>query len=97
MEVEFISEAEKDLLEACSYYEAKERGLGVRFRNEIFKILATVASSPYLWRERSSGYRRVNFPVFPYYIAYVIREEVIVVIAVAASRREPGYWHHRVD
>ncbi|MEJ6699482.1 MAG: type II toxin-antitoxin system RelE/ParE family toxin [Akkermansiaceae bacterium] len=95
--VELTSEAKGDLFDAVDYYEDKERGLGRRFRDEVATILNTVASAPYLWRERSAGYRRVNCPVFPYYLAYVIRDGMIVVVAVAASRRVPGYWHGRMD
>jgi plasmid stabilization system protein ParE len=95
--VELTSEAKNDLFDAVDYYEDKERGLGRRLRDEVATILNTVASAPYLWRERSAGYRRVNCPVFPYYIAYVIRDAIIVVVAVAASRRKPGYWHGRLD
>ena len=95
--VELTSEAKGDLFDAVDYYEDKERGLGRRLRDEVASILNTVASAPYLWRERSAGYRRVNCPVFPYYIAYVIREDNLVVVAIAASRRKPGYWHERLE
>lgn len=95
--VDFTSEAKEDLFDAVDYYEDKERGLGCRMRDEISSILNIVSSAPYLWRERVEGYRRVNCPVFPYYVAYVIRDGVIVVVAVAASRRKPGYWHARID
>ncbi len=91
--VELTFEAKDDLFDAVDYYEDKER----RLRDEVATILNTVASAPYLWSERSAGYRRVNCPVFPYYITYVIRDGIIVVVAIAASRRKPGYWHGRLD
>ncbi len=97
MPVDFTSEAKEDLFDAVEYYEEKNRGLGRRLRDEIASLLNTVSSAPYLWRERDYGYRRVNCPIFPYYVAYVIRDGVIVVVAVAASRRKPGYWHSRID
>ena len=96
MKVLFTAEGRDDLFEAADYYESKEEGLGARFRNEVSQILSTVASARYLWRERPAGYRRVNCPVFPYYIAYVIRENRIVVIAVVHSSRKPGFWHDRL-
>jgi plasmid stabilization system protein ParE len=96
MIVEFTTEARADLFEAAEYYEAKEEGLGVRFRNEVAQILQTVGSTPFLWRERPKGYRRVNCPVFPYYLAYVIREESVVVVAVAHGSRKPGFWYDRL-
>ena len=96
MNVDFTSEAKEDLLEAVDYYENKEPGLGKRLRDEIASTLSTAASAPYLWRERPSGYRRINCPIFPYYIAYVIRDTTFIVVAVAANMRKPGYWHDRL-
>lgn len=95
--IELTVEAKADLFDAVDYYEDKELGLGRRLRDEIATILNTVATAPYLWRERSAGYRRINCPVFPYYIAYVIRDSRLVVVVIAASRRKPGYWQARLD
>ncbi|GAA5495192.1 hypothetical protein Rhal01_01367 [Rubritalea halochordaticola] len=96
MRVEFISEAREDLLDAIGYYESMDQGLGLRLRDEVASLLETVSSAPLLWRERKGGYRRVNCPIFPYYIAYVIRDEVIVIIALASNHRKPNYWHKRI-
>jgi toxin ParE1/3/4 len=97
MKAVFSAEARADLFEAADYYEAKEAGLGIRFRNEIAAVLLTVMSAPYLWRERRGGFRRVNCPVFPYYLAYVIREDLLVVVAVAHGSRRPGFWSDRLE
>jgi plasmid stabilization system protein ParE len=96
MNVEFTTEAREDLFEATDYYEAKEKGLGQRIRDEVSQILRAVSGAPYLWRERSAGYRRVNCPIFPYYGAYVIRGNSIVVVGVVHGSRKPGFWHARL-
>jgi len=96
MNVDYTTEARQDLFEAAEYYENREQGLGKRFRAEIAGVLNTAARTPLLWREREAGYRRVNCPVFPYYIAFVIREDFLVVVAVAHGSREPGFWHDRL-
>lgn len=95
MIVEFLDEATEELIEAAIWYEAKESGLGVRFRDEIARVVNRIAEDPLLWRERASGYRRVNCPVFPYYIPYFIREQKIIIAAIAHDRRKPGYWQNR--
>ncbi len=94
---EFLTEARDELGEAALFYESKEIGLGVRFRNEVEKVVRQIISDPYLWRERDGGYRRVNFPVFLYHLAYVIRGEKIVLVAVAHGHRKPGYWSSRLN
>ena len=92
MKVEFTAEAEHELTEASLWYESKEPGLGIRFRTEVQRVVRRASEDPTLWRMREGGYRRVNCPVFPYFIAYIIRRETIVIIAVAHSHRKPDYW-----
>lgn len=96
MNYEFLTEARDEFREAALYYEAKEAGLGVRLRNEVSRVVERILIDPYLWRERAGGFRRVNCPVFPYYVAYFIRAEKIVIAAVAHGHRSPDYWKHRI-
>ncbi len=95
MIIEFLDEAELEFFEAATWYESKEPGLGKRFRKEVAHVLDKILDDPILWRERSGGYRRVNCPVFPYYIPFFIRGEKIIIAAVAHEQRKPGYWKHR--
>jgi plasmid stabilization system protein ParE len=39
--------------------------------------------------------RGVTVPRFPYYVAYLIADQRIVVLAVAHERRRPRYWVDR--
>jgi len=96
MIIELLDEAEEEFSEAVIWYESRETGLGVRFRNEVVHVLERIGEDPLLWRERAGGYRRVNCPVFPYYIPYFIRGEKVMVAAVAHDRREPNYWMSRL-
>jgi plasmid stabilization system protein ParE len=91
----FLPEAKCDADEATRYYERRVPGLGARFRAEVESVCAAITRQPLLWRERRGGYRRVNIPGFPYYVAYVIRAERILVTAVAHGSRHPDYWKRR--
>jgi len=95
MIVEFHEEAERELFDAALWYETKQSGLGRRFRTEVDAIVRNIARNPLLQRERDGGYRRVNCPVFPYYLPYFIRGDKIIVAAVAHEHRKPGYWNQR--
>lgn len=97
MRAEFTTESRADLVEAASYYEDKEEGLGLRFRDELAEVIDAILSAPHLWRERDGGFRQVNCPVFPYFVAYIIRSEAVIIIAVAHGSRKPGFWHDRLD
>ena len=93
--LEFLPEATEEVEEATRYYERRVSGLGVRFRQEVESVCAAVVRQPILWRERPGGFRRVNFPGFPYYVVYFIRGERILVAAVAHASRHPDYWKRR--
>ena len=96
MTLHFLPEASAEMYEAAEYYELKQEGLGWRFRNEVLEVCRLIVQQPLLWRERSGGYRRVNCPVFPYCIAYFIRNDVIVIAAIAHGHRRPEYWKQRL-
>jgi plasmid stabilization system protein ParE len=93
--LEFLPEAQCDAEEAIRFYERRAPGLGARFRAEIESVCAAIVRQPLLWSERVGGYRRVNIPGFPYYVAFVIRGERIVVAALGHAARHPDYWKRR--
>jgi hypothetical protein len=39
-------------------------------------------------RVLEGGYRRVNLKVFPYYIAYIVRNETLWILAVADANQQ---------
>lgn len=96
MRVVLITEARADLFESADYYESREVGLGLRFREEIATVLQSASVLPLLWRERPEGFRRINCPVFTHYVAYVIRGNALVVVAVVHGHREPEFWQERL-
>lgn len=96
MRIEFLEEAREEFQAAAQFYEACQAGLGLKFKDEISHVCASILRDPLLWRERSAGYRRVNCPVFPYYVSYFIESEKIIVAAVAHGHRRPDYWKQRI-
>jgi hypothetical protein len=96
MIVEFLPQAKSELLYAVEYYEGQLDGLGQRFWNEIDQHITWIAQSPEVAQIRNSGYRRINLRVFPYYVAYIIRDSVIWILAIAHGHSLPEYWIDRV-
>jgi hypothetical protein len=43
MTVEFMPEASAELYEAADYYEARQEGLGWRFRSEVLEVCRLIA------------------------------------------------------
>ena len=97
MTFEFFAEARAEFIEAALYYESHEPGLGVRFRNEIMSAIQKILEDPFVWCERKELYRRYNLSVFPYYIAYFVEGDIVMVVAVGHSARRPKYWVTRLE
>jgi plasmid stabilization system protein ParE len=95
MIVEFLEEAERELIDAACWYESKQPGLGRRFRKEMVAVVDWIVQNPLILKEQDGGYRRMDCPVFPYYLPFFIRGDKIIIAAVAHERQKPSYWKQR--
>ena len=95
MRVELHPEADLEFARQIDYYDEREAGLGQRFYHEVISSLNWISSNPTVPRLRKT-YRRVNLKVFPFYVAYVLHEDFIWVLAVAHARKKPSYWKERM-
>ena len=95
-----LAEAESELLEAVLYYENCRDGLGQDFFEQVADTMATIAQDPlrhptYEGRRSLRKFRRAVLKRFPYIVVYEIREDETLIVAVAHSSRQPGYWVRR--
>lgn len=96
MTLNILDEAERELVESVAYYESREPGLGMRFRDEVASVVNRILRFPDVPRVRRKRYRRVNLRTFPHYVAYVIRDDTIWVVAIAHGHRRPEFWMDRI-
>jgi hypothetical protein len=96
MIVEFLPEARSELLYAVEYYDGELSGLGQRFWSEVDQHITWIAENPEVPLLRASGYRRVNLRVFPYYVAYIVRDPIIWILSIAHGHSLPEYWIERI-
>ena len=75
-----------------SITKAKRRALANGCGGRWDDYLRWIAANATLPRLRPGDYRRVNLKVFPYYIAYALRHDSGVVLAIAHAERQPEYW-----
>ena len=95
MTIRVLAEAKRELQEAVAYYDGLQPELGRRLWQEIDEHILWVSLHPEVARLRRGGYRRVNLRVFPYFIAYIVRGDLIWVLAIGHARRLPEYWIRR--
>lgn len=88
--------AERELNDAASYYYAQERpGLGEAFLTEVTRVLRLLAALPTAGSLDHEDIRRWRLRRFPYAILYRVRVDHVRVLAIAANKRRPSYWHGR--
>jgi plasmid stabilization system protein ParE len=94
--------ARDDLAGGQRWYNDKEHGLGGRFRRAVAatvdRILAAPRAAP-LWPGVDPDLRvqRRHVHRWPYSVAYMVRGERLVIVAIAHHRRRPDYWLDRIQ
>ena len=91
----FHPEAEAEMVAAAEFYEARSAGLGIDFIAEVERATRALAIYSRIGHRFSRRLRRILMPRFPYGLLYRVETERIFVVAVAHTRRRPGYWRHR--
>ena len=95
-----LTEAEEELLDAMLYYEDRRDGLGAYFYQCVTETILAIGKDPlrfpiYEGKRLSRHFRRALVAGFPYIVIYEVRDEETLVVAVAHTSQEPGYWKHR--
>ncbi|MBK9163622.1 MAG: type II toxin-antitoxin system RelE/ParE family toxin [Acidobacteria bacterium] len=97
MNFEFHPEARLEFIDAVAFYEKSSEGLGLRFSREVFATINRVTASPNSWPCITDNTRRCLTHRFPYSVVYEIREQDVLVVAVAHFSRKPFYWSDRTQ
>ncbi len=87
--------AEEDAQVAHDYYESLSGGLGLRFLNEVERVLNLIAERPEMYQEVLPGLRRALTRVFPYGVFYALTSSNAHVVAIVADMQDPARWRSR--
>jgi len=85
-----------ELDDAIEYYNNESPSLGDKFLFEVLHSIDRIGQFPEAWHPTSKRTRRCQTHRFPYGVIYQIRENHILVVAVANLHREPKYWIERI-
>lgn len=92
MNVTVHPDAERDLVEAASFYEREvSTALAVRFVAEFRRMSRLIAVNPGIGTPRARGRRFFPFRIFPYGVIYLVRPGDIHILIVRRDRRRPGF------
>ena len=98
--IRYHREARAEYDAAAAWYEDRSPGVGDDFIDAVEHAEAAIAAMPRTWPKWPNldphiGARRYLLDGFPFSIAYLDRENEIVVLAIAHDRRRPRYWSER--
>ncbi|MBM3340948.1 MAG: type II toxin-antitoxin system RelE/ParE family toxin [Betaproteobacteria bacterium] len=90
--LKFSPRAVRETGEAQAWYETQTPGLGDEFVAALELQLKRLEQAPLLYAEVIPGVRRALLPRFPYGAFYVVRGELVHVLAVLHDARNPRQW-----
>ncbi|MCK9189420.1 type II toxin-antitoxin system RelE/ParE family toxin [Acidithiobacillus sp.] len=90
--LKFSKRALRETGEAQEWYELQSPGLGEEFIAALELQLKRLEQAPLLYAEVISSVRRALLPRFPYGLFYVVRGDLVHVLAVLHDARNPSRW-----
>ena len=78
-------EAQIEIKATALWYESRLRGLGSRFRDELRATLNHIADNPLRFPSIGQDVRRALLHRFPYALYFVVKSNVVIVVAVLAN------------
>ena len=99
IDVQFHGGARGELLRASRWYEKRRANLGTELRLEVEDAIKALVSRPETWPRFMMGrpeLHRFLLPRFPFAILYALRDDHVLIVALAHTSRKPGYWLKRL-
>jgi len=96
MKILLLPPSDQELLDAISYYNEQQKGLGARFYNEFLGTISLIEKAPNAWRKIGKFTHRINLSRFPYLVLYVVENDKIIITCIAHQHRKPDYYISRL-
>ena len=84
-----------ELQDAYDWYENQRSGLGVEFMDAIDGVIQQILSNPESFPKAYKERRKALPARFPYLVIFEIHGDVVLVVAVIHSSRNPRRWKER--
>lgn len=89
-------QADADLLEARTWYDAQEAGRGAAFFEAVSATVHRIAEMPLAFPLVDCQLRRALLRRFPYSVYFQVRADYILIVAIMHNSRDPRRWQSRV-
>lgn len=95
MSLRFHPAAVEEIQDAYDFYFDKDPVVAADFLAQVDQGIEAVSGTPLRFPKFAHGTRRKLFRKFPHQLIYIIREQEILILAVAHPRKKPNYWAGR--
>ncbi len=92
----FHPEANEEYVAAAVHYANIGSELGIRFFEEIERLIGDVCNAPGRFRRVGGEVRRHLADDFPYALLFIEESDSVLILAIMPLRREPDYWKRRL-
>jgi toxin ParE1/3/4 len=86
----------REVEEADGWYLSHSYDVSVEFLSALYAAVEDIAQAPHRWPKYLYGTRRFVMQRFPFSVVYLDDPELVTIVAVAHSKRKPGYWKDRL-
>jgi plasmid stabilization system protein ParE len=93
---QFHPVAREEFRETVRWYRARNMTASIEFRTAVSTAVREIAEAPHRWPKYLHGTRRFVLRRFPLFVVYLDEPDFVTIVAIAHSKRKPGYWKVRI-
>jgi toxin ParE1/3/4 len=86
----------EEVEESDVWYLARSVDASLDFLYRLDSAIEEILDAPHRWAKHLYGTRRYVMQSFPFSVIYLDDPDLVTIIAVAHSKRKPGYWKGRL-
>ena len=91
----FHPQAEQEYLAALDWYQERSYTAAVNLENNFIQAIESITENPLRWPIYIQNFRKYTLQKFPFSIVYQHLADEVLILAVAHTKRRPGYWKDR--
>ena len=91
-----LAQAQLEINEAFNWYFKRSPEAAGAFLTKIGAARKQIVSHPQLYPAYTKNTRRRLLEKYPYSVVFQVKEDMILIVAVAHAKRRPNYWRGRM-
>jgi plasmid stabilization system protein ParE len=94
--IEFSPDARTEFDDAFDWYAERSTKAATGFADEVNRVINLIAADPQRHARTYTDCQLCRLIRYPWCIIYRDENETVLIVAIAHTKRRPGYWHDRL-